>query len=137
MHNFDVSFRAIVRLGDHDLFTNADGVTPMDVPIAEVIKHPEYNPSNFYNDIGRALQDWENFEIYMFEIIQMHCSPAQIAEIRAIQQANPTNLLALHSRVEKPKVRELATFCGWMGLHSIQYVRQGNFFFNVRIRIKM
>ena len=41
-----------MRLGDLDLFSDGDGVTPMDIPIEEVIKSPIYNPATFQNDIA-------------------------------------------------------------------------------------
>ncbi|CAG7836946.1 unnamed protein product [Allacma fusca] len=43
---------AIIRFGDLNLFTDDDGVTPVDVPVAEVIKNPNYNPTTFQNDIA-------------------------------------------------------------------------------------
>jgi hypothetical protein len=48
----NLTCRFSVRLGDHDIFSEADEVTPLEVEVAEVIKHPKYDPATFYNDIG-------------------------------------------------------------------------------------
>ncbi|RVE52572.1 hypothetical protein evm_002691, partial [Chilo suppressalis] len=42
----------VVRLGELDLESDTEGATPVDVPIKEKIKHEEYSPSAFTNDIG-------------------------------------------------------------------------------------
>ncbi len=44
--------RKMVRLGDHDLFSDGDGVTPLNIPVEKVIPNPKYNPSTFQNDIA-------------------------------------------------------------------------------------
>jgi len=41
-----------VRLGDLDLRRNDDGVTPVDVDIELILKHPNYVNQNKYNDIA-------------------------------------------------------------------------------------
>lgn len=44
--------RSIIRFGDHNLFTDDDGVKPVDIPVEKIIRHPDYNPNNFKNDIA-------------------------------------------------------------------------------------
>jgi secreted trypsin-like serine protease len=43
---------SIVRLGDQNLRTRNDGLTEIDIPIAEFIKHESYRKSSYYNDIA-------------------------------------------------------------------------------------
>lgn len=44
---------SFVRLGDHDLFSQNDGMNEVDIDIAEFIKHPQYSPSRtLKNDIA-------------------------------------------------------------------------------------
>nr|CAD7461208.1 unnamed protein product [Timema tahoe] len=42
----------VVRLGEYNLRTNYEDPEPVDYPVAEVIRHPDYKPSANYNDIG-------------------------------------------------------------------------------------
>ena len=44
--------RVSVRLGDHDLFSDSDGVIPLELPVNSVIQNPNYNPTSFQNDIA-------------------------------------------------------------------------------------
>lgn len=46
------SFRQIVRLGEHDLNSNADGANPIDIPIGEKIVHEQYVANLILNDIA-------------------------------------------------------------------------------------
>jgi len=41
-----------VRLGDHDIYSTADGVTPVEVEVDKTILHPQYDPATFKNDIA-------------------------------------------------------------------------------------
>lgn len=41
-----------VRLGELDLASETEGATPIDVPITRKIKHEDYSPTAFSNDIG-------------------------------------------------------------------------------------
>lgn len=43
---------SIVRLGDQNLRSRNDGLTEVDVPIAELIKHENYRSRSFYDDIA-------------------------------------------------------------------------------------
>ncbi|XP_048002705.1 venom protease-like isoform X2 [Leguminivora glycinivorella] len=44
---------AIVRLGDQNIDPSVqDGATPVEVPIKQIVKHPEYKPPRRYNDIA-------------------------------------------------------------------------------------
>ncbi|KAH7952168.1 hypothetical protein HPB52_019676 [Rhipicephalus sanguineus] len=41
-----------VRVGDHDLNSSDDNTTPMDVEVADVIRHPRYDRRTYANDIA-------------------------------------------------------------------------------------
>lgn len=41
-----------IRLGDLDLFSDADGSEPIEIRVTSVTPHKEFNPSNFHNDIA-------------------------------------------------------------------------------------
>nr|BBG28441.1 secreted serine protease Snake [Gryllus bimaculatus] len=41
-----------VRLGELNLKSDADGASPVDIAVAEVIRHPEYRPPSKYHDIA-------------------------------------------------------------------------------------
>ncbi|XP_063371926.1 venom protease-like isoform X1 [Cydia amplana] len=44
---------AIVRLGDQNIDPSVqDGATPVEVPIKQIVKHPDYKPPHRYNDIA-------------------------------------------------------------------------------------
>ncbi|XP_065166029.1 venom protease-like [Atheta coriaria] len=49
IHNKDVY---VVRVGDLDLYSDDDGATPLNVPIAKKMIHEEYSPTVFVNDIA-------------------------------------------------------------------------------------
>ncbi|KAK6635564.1 hypothetical protein RUM44_000816 [Polyplax serrata] len=44
--------RFTVRLGDLNLYRDDDGAHPVEIPIADRIIHPGYNPTTFVNDIA-------------------------------------------------------------------------------------
>lgn len=48
----DGSGPVIVRLGDQNIKSRGDGLTEVDVPIAEFIKHEKYNRNLYYYDIA-------------------------------------------------------------------------------------
>lgn len=48
----DGSGPSIVRLGDQNLSTRRDGLTEVDVPIAEFISHENYKRNSYYDDIA-------------------------------------------------------------------------------------
>lgn len=41
-----------VRLGEQNLLTDDDGAKPVDYTITEIIRHPQYKISSYYNDIA-------------------------------------------------------------------------------------
>lgn len=43
---------SMVRLGDQNLKSRNDGLTEVDVPIAEFIKHEKYRSRSYYDDIA-------------------------------------------------------------------------------------
>lgn len=52
-------FRVVARLGDLNLDPNVnDGAEPIDIPIARILTHKEYNAREYTNDI--ALLKLEN-----------------------------------------------------------------------------
>lgn len=48
-----------VRLGEHDLSSDDDGASPIDVGVAGRVVHSRYNPRNFDNDIALVVLDRE------------------------------------------------------------------------------
>lgn len=44
-----------VRLGDHDISSDDDGVTPVDAAIQSVIKYKSFDPRTFQNDLAILL----------------------------------------------------------------------------------
>lgn len=42
----------VVRLGDQNLKSRTDGLSEVDIPIAEFITHEQYRRSSYYNDIA-------------------------------------------------------------------------------------
>jgi len=51
MTNF-VPFRKTVRLGDPNLYSNDDGVTPLNLQIEQILISPKYNSKTHQNDIA-------------------------------------------------------------------------------------
>merc|ERR1712154_330188 len=51
-HCFDQSGINMVRLGDHDITTNSDGATPVDVSVGRTIVHPGWDSNTLDNDIA-------------------------------------------------------------------------------------
>lgn len=43
---------SVIRLGDQNLRSRNDGLTEVDISIAEFIKHESYRKSSYYNDIA-------------------------------------------------------------------------------------
>ena len=41
-----------VRLGDHDISTNSDGATPVDIAISRTIQHPAWDSNTLDSDIA-------------------------------------------------------------------------------------
>ena len=48
----DGSAPSVIRLGDQNLRSKSDGLTEVDIPIAEFIKHENYKRSSYYDDIA-------------------------------------------------------------------------------------
>lgn len=44
--------RSVVRFGDLDLYSDNDGVSPININVSEKIPHPQYTSSPVTNDIG-------------------------------------------------------------------------------------
>ncbi|CAG9137310.1 unnamed protein product [Plutella xylostella] len=79
-----------VRLGELDLSREDDGATPIDIPIKKLIKHDEYSPTGFTNDIGVLLLERQ---VAFTSLIKPICIPTD-SELRARSFENYTPIIA-------------------------------------------
>ncbi|KAL0868195.1 hypothetical protein ABMA27_007736 [Loxostege sticticalis] len=80
----------VVRLGELDLEREDEGATPVDVLIKYKIKHEEYSPTAFTNDIGILVLDKE---MSFTDLIRPICIPKD-SELRARSFENYTPIIA-------------------------------------------
>ncbi|KAG6451334.1 venom serine protease Bi-VSP isoform X1 [Manduca sexta] len=70
----------IVRLGELDLVRDDDGAAPIDIFIKHMIKHEQYNPKAYTNDIGILVLEKE---VEFSDLIRPICLP-KTSELRSM-----------------------------------------------------
>ncbi|XP_068619542.1 venom serine protease Bi-VSP-like isoform X2 [Battus philenor] len=80
----------LVRLGELDLAREDEGATPVDVIIKTKIKHEEYNPKSFTNDIGVLVLERD---VQFTNLIRPICIPLD-SELRARSFVNYNPIIA-------------------------------------------
>ncbi|XP_063538591.1 serine proteinase stubble-like isoform X1 [Cydia strobilella] len=80
----------LVRLGELDLARDDEGATPVDVLIKTLIKHQEYSPKSFTNDIGILVL---SRNVQFTNLIQPICIPRS-GDLRSRSYENYTPLIA-------------------------------------------
>ncbi|XP_063832514.1 uncharacterized protein LOC135081672 isoform X2 [Ostrinia nubilalis] len=80
----------LVRLGELDIEREDDGATPVDVLLKYKIKHEDYNPQAFTNDIGILVMDRD---VGFTDLIKPICIPKD-SELRARSFENYTPIIA-------------------------------------------
>ncbi|XP_050679526.1 venom protease-like isoform X2 [Leptidea sinapis] len=89
IHNHETDLY-VVRVGELDLAREDDGATPVDVLIKTKIKHENYDPMSFTNDIGLLVLQKD---ISFTELIQPICIPLE-PELRTRSFENYNPLIA-------------------------------------------
>ncbi|XP_047993674.1 uncharacterized protein LOC125232099 isoform X1 [Leguminivora glycinivorella] len=80
----------LVRLGELDLARDDEGATPVDVPIKTLVKHQEYSPKSFTNDIGILVL---SRNVQFTNLIQPICIPRS-GDLRSRSYEDYTPLIA-------------------------------------------
>ncbi|XP_063635821.1 venom protease-like isoform X2 [Cydia splendana] len=80
----------LVRLGELDLERDDEGATPVDVLIKTLVKHQEYSPKSFTNDIGILVL---SRNVQFTDLIQPICIPRS-GDLRSRSYENYTPLIA-------------------------------------------
>ncbi|XP_061725123.1 venom serine protease Bi-VSP-like isoform X2 [Cydia pomonella] len=80
----------LVRLGELDLARDDEGATPVDVLIKTLVKHQEYSPKSFTNDIGILVL---SRNVQFTNLIQPICIPRS-GDLRSRSYENYTPLIA-------------------------------------------